>query len=80
VVRLAIQWSGICDFDRAPFEARLGSFGIIPQYFGIDLQLTTATILAAFDTKVSSIPWSNCFVPALLMLSLRRLRSFGRVQ
>src|SRR5215831_12544730 len=66
---------GNCDLDHAPFESRLGSFAAIPQYFGIDLQLTTATIPAQFDTKVSPIPSSNCFVCKVLVLSPRRIRS-----
>jgi hypothetical protein len=63
------------DFDHASFEARLGSFGVTPQYFGIDLQLTTATILVRSDTKVSPIPLSNCIVCAALVLSPHRARS-----
>src|SRR5262245_13106240 len=57
------------------FEARLSAFGLIPQYFGIDLQPIIAAILARFDTKVSPIPSSNCFVFQVLVLSPRRVRS-----
>ena len=60
---------------RCLIEARLSTFGVVPQYLGIDLRLTTATILARFDTKVSPIPSSNCIVCAALVLSPRRIRS-----
>src|SRR5262249_16117039 len=74
VVRQTIQWSGIVA-RIMPIQGTTSQYLHHSTTLSTDLQPIIAVLLARFDTKVSPIPSSNCFVSKVVVLSPRRLGS-----